>query len=103
MAPEQNDKFKRYLIISVILHVVLIGFLIFGSLTQNVEMGGGGGGDVIDAVMVDPNVVAQQYDRKQQQQAEAQRAEKLRQQKSEQQAQELQARQEAEQKRLKEL
>ncbi|OTA21523.1 cell envelope integrity inner membrane protein TolA [Xenorhabdus beddingii] len=99
---EQNNKLNRAIIISVILHVLLIGFLIWGSLVQKTEMGGGGqDGSVIDAVMVDPSAVAQQYNQQQQQQANARLAEQQRKKKAEQQAAELRAKQAEEQERLK--
>ncbi|MBD2812368.1 cell envelope integrity protein TolA [Xenorhabdus sp. Vera] len=99
---EQNNKLNRAIIISVILHIVLIGFLIWGSLVQKTEMGGGGqDGTVIDAVMVDPNAVVQQYNQQQQQQANAKLAEQQRKKKAEQQAAELRAKQAEEQERLK--
>ncbi|OKP04861.1 cell envelope integrity protein TolA [Xenorhabdus eapokensis] len=99
---EQNNRLNRAIIISVILHIILIGFLIWGSLVQKTEMGGGGqDGTVIDAVMVDPNAVVQQYNQQQQQQANAKLAEQQRKKKAEQQAAELRAKQAEEQERLK--
>ncbi|MBD2784669.1 cell envelope integrity protein TolA [Xenorhabdus sp. DI] len=99
---EQNNRLNRAIIISVILHAILIGFLIWGSLVQKTEMGGGGqNGTVIDAVMVDPNAVVQQYNQQQQQQANAKLAEQQRKKKAEQQAAELRAKQAEEQERLK--
>ncbi|KLU15181.1 MULTISPECIES: cell envelope integrity protein TolA [Xenorhabdus] len=99
---EQNNRLNRAIIISVILHIILIGFLIWGSRVQKTEMGGGGqSGTVIDAVMVDPNAVVQQYNQQQQQQANAQLAEQQRKKKAEQQAAELRAKQAEEQERLK--
>ncbi|ETS29336.1 cell envelope integrity protein TolA [Photorhabdus temperata] len=98
----QNNKLNRAVIVSVVLHIILIGLLIWGSLTQKTEMGGGGqDGSVIDAVMVDPNAVVQQYNQHQQQQADAKRAEQLRNKKAEQQAAELREKQAEEQERLK--
>ncbi|MCC8379212.1 cell envelope integrity protein TolA [Xenorhabdus sp. PB30.3] len=99
---KQNSRLNRAIIISVILHIILFGFLIWGSLEQKTEMGGGGvGGTVIDAVMVDPNAVVQQYNQQQQQQANAKLAEQQRKKKAEQQAAELRAKQAEEQERLK--
>ncbi|WFQ81144.1 cell envelope integrity protein TolA [Xenorhabdus sp. SF857] len=99
---EQNNRLNRAIIISVILHIILIGFLIWGSWVQKTEMGGGGqSGTVIDAVMVDPNAVVQQYNQQQQQQANAKLAEQQRKKKAEQQAAELRAKQAEEQERLK--
>ncbi|MEQ1966024.1 cell envelope integrity protein TolA [Xenorhabdus nematophila] len=99
---EQHNRLNRPISISVILHIILIGFLIWGSLEQKTEMGGGGeGGTVIDAVMVDPNAVVQRYNQQQQQQANAKLAEQQRKKKAEQQAAELRAKQAEEQERLK--
>ncbi|MDC9606176.1 cell envelope integrity protein TolA [Xenorhabdus griffiniae] len=99
---EQNNRLNRAIIISVILHIILIGFLIWGPWGQKTEMGGGGqSGTVIDAVMVDPNAVVQQYNQQQQQQANAKLAEQQRKKKAEQQAAELRAKQAEEQERLK--
>ncbi|VEA72387.1 cell envelope integrity inner membrane protein TolA [Serratia rubidaea] len=44
-ATEQNDKLNRAVIVSVVLHIVLIALLIWGSLHENAEMSAGGGGD----------------------------------------------------------
>ena len=53
-ATEQNDKLKRAIIISAVLHVILFAALIWSSFDENIEASaGGGGGSSIDAVMVD--------------------------------------------------
>ncbi|EOX4000892.1 cell envelope integrity protein TolA, partial [Cronobacter sakazakii] len=54
-ATEQNDKLKRAIIISVVLHVLLIALLIWSSFDEHIneDAAGGGGGSAIDAVMVD--------------------------------------------------
>ncbi|NIG98507.1 MAG: cell envelope integrity protein TolA [Serratia symbiotica] len=97
-ATEQNDKLNRAVIVSVVLHLILIALLMWGSLQENIMSAGGGGGDgsVVGAVIVDPNAVLEQYNRQQQQSNDAQRAEKLRQKKAHQQAEELQQHQQAE-------
>ena len=78
-ATEQNDKLKRAIIISAVLHVILFAALIWSSFDEHIDASaGGGGGSSIDAVMVDPGAVVQQYDRQQQQQASAKRAEEQR-------------------------
>lgn len=102
-ATEQNEKLKRAIIISVILHIVLIALLIWSSFNEHIEASGGGGGSDIEAVMVDPGAVVEQYNRQQNQQSDSQRAEQQRQKQSQQQAEELQQKQAAEQQRLKEL
>ncbi|NIG87652.1 cell envelope integrity protein TolA [Serratia symbiotica] len=101
-ATEQNDKLNRAVIVSVVLHLILIALLIWGSLQENIMSACGGDGSVVGAVMVDPNAVVEQYNR-QQQSNDAQRAEKLRQKKAPQLAEELQQKQAAEQQRLKAL
>ncbi|MEA9445030.1 cell envelope integrity protein TolA [Candidatus Fukatsuia symbiotica] len=101
---EQNHKLKLAVIVSVILHLVLIALLIWGSSTQNADIGGSGAsGTVIDAVMVDPGAVAQQYQRQEQQQTEAKRAQQQYKKRAEKQAEELQQKQAAERQRLKDL
>lgn len=102
---EQNDKLNSAVIVSVVLHLILIALLIWGSLQKNIMSAGGCGGDgsVVRAVMVDPNAVVEQYNRQQQQSNDAQRAEKLRQKKAQQQVEELQQKLAAEQQRLKAL
>lgn len=77
-ATEQNDKLKRAIIISAVLHIILFAVLIWSSFDEHIEASaGGGGGSAIDAVMVDLAVV-QQYNRQQDQQASARRAEEER-------------------------
>ncbi|MDO1659493.1 hypothetical protein Q2356_24900, partial [Escherichia coli] len=49
---EQNDKLKRAIIISSVLHVILFPALIWSSVDENIEASdGGGGGSTIDAVL----------------------------------------------------
>ncbi|MBA2815180.1 cell envelope integrity protein TolA [Candidatus Pantoea persica] len=102
-ATEQNEKLKRAIIISVALHVVLIALLVWSSFNENIEASGGGGSSDIDAVMVDPGAVVEQYNRQQNQQSDSQRAEQQRQKQAQQQAEELQHKQSVEQQRLKAL
>lgn len=67
-ATEQNDKLKRAIIISAVLHVILFAALIWSSFDENIEASaGGGGGSSIDAVMVDSGAVVEQYKRMQSQ------------------------------------
>ena len=78
-ATEQKDKLKRAIIISAVLHVILVALLIWSSFDENIDASaGGGGGSSIDAVMVDPGAVVQNYNRQQQQQASAKRAQEQR-------------------------
>ncbi|MEQ4515602.1 MAG: cell envelope integrity protein TolA, partial [Pantoea agglomerans] len=103
-ATEQNEKLKRAIIISVILHIVLIALLIWSSFNEHIDASSaGGGGSDIDAVMVDPGAVVSQYNRQQNQQSDSQRAEQQRKKQAQQQAEELQQKQAAEQQRLKAL
>ncbi|MDO5055450.1 MAG: cell envelope integrity protein TolA, partial [Pasteurella oralis] len=55
--------------ISIILHVILFGLLVLGSLYHKIEIMGGGEGDgeIIDVVMVDTGSAAQEWGRIQQQ------------------------------------
>lgn len=62
-----------------------------------------GGGSAIDAVMVDPNSIVQQYQRQQQQQSDVQRAENQRNALAEKREQELQQQRVEEQQRIKTL
>ncbi len=71
-ATEQNEKLKRAIIISVVLHILLIALLIWSSFDQNIDASGGGGGSDIDAVMVDSGALVEQYNRQQSQQSSAQ-------------------------------
>ncbi|MBN0452271.1 hypothetical protein JTM50_36240, partial [Pseudomonas aeruginosa] len=66
-ATEQNDKLKRAIIISVALHIILIALLIWSSFDEHLDASAGGGGSSIDAVMVDPGAVVNNYNRQQQQ------------------------------------
>ncbi|MGL4201222.1 MAG: cell envelope integrity protein TolA, partial [Enterobacter roggenkampii] len=78
-ATEQNDKLKRAIIVSAVLHVILFAALIWSSFDEHIDASaGGGGGSSIDAVMVDPGAVVQNYNRQQQQKASAKRAEEQR-------------------------
>ncbi|SUC09136.1 protein TolA [Pasteurella canis] len=57
------------IMISIILHIILFGLLVLGSLYHKVEIMGGGEGDgeIIDVVMVDTGSAAQEWGRLQQQ------------------------------------
>ncbi len=101
---QQSDRMGYSIVFSMVLHILLISLLLFGSLTQKVTTGGGGAeGDIIDAVMVDPKVLVQQYQRQQQQKIDMQRAQEQRQKKALRQAEELQQKYIAGQQRLKDL
>ena len=103
-ATEQNDKLKRAIIISAVLHVILFAALIWSSFDENIEASaGGGGGSSIDAVMVDSGAVVEQYKRMQSQESSAKRSDEQRKMKEQQAAEELREKQAAEQERLKQL
>ena len=58
-ATVQNDKLKRAILISAVLHVILVALLIWSSFDEHIDASaGGGGGSAIDAVMVDPGAHA---------------------------------------------
>lgn len=100
-----RSKLSGSVILSTALHLLVIALLIWGSLTQKWDLGGGGGSDgqVIDAIMVDPNAVVQQYNQQKAQQANVQKAEQERKARAEQQEEELRQQQMKEQERLKTL
>lgn len=102
-ATEQNDKLKRAIIISVVLHIILIAVLIWSSFDQHIDASAGGGSVAIDAVMVDPGALVQNHNRQQQQQDSARRAQQQREKQARQQEEELREKQAAEQQRLKKL
>lgn len=90
------------MVLSIIFHVLLFGFIILGSLDEIIKLGGGGqGGEVVDAIMVDPGVVIEQYNQLQRQQNSAKQADTERKKRLQQQEEELRKQQEEEQKRLK--
>lgn len=90
------------MVLSIIFHVLLFGFIILGSLDEIMKLGGGGQGDeVVDAIIVDPCVVIEQYNQLQRQQNSAKQADTERKKRLQQQEEELRKQQEEEQKRLK--
>lgn len=100
-----RSKLSGSVILSTVLHLLIIALLIWGSLTQKWNLGGGGGSDgqVIDAIMVDPNAVVQEYNQQKAQQANVQKAEQERKVRAQQQEEELRQQQIKEQERLKAL
>lgn len=100
-----RSKLSGSVILSTVLHLLIIALLIWGSLTQKWNLGGGGGSDgqVIDAIMVDPNAVVQEYNQQKAQQANVQKAEQERKARAQQQEEELRQQQIKEQERLKAL
>ncbi|EOV8089984.1 cell envelope integrity protein TolA [Providencia rettgeri] len=101
---EKKDNLNRSLVMSIVLHILLIGLIVIGSLVSVVKLGGGGEeGTVIDAVMVDPGVVVEQYEEMQRQQNNVRQAAKERKEQEQKQEAELREQQEKEQKRLQQL
>ncbi|MEQ4925220.1 cell envelope integrity protein TolA [Proteus hauseri] len=100
-----RSKLSGSVILSTVLHLLAVALLIWGSLTQKWDLGGGGGegGQVVDAIMVDPNAVVQQYNQQKTQQASVQKAEQERKERAEQQEEELRQQQQKEQEKLKTL
>lgn len=99
---EQKNKLSRSVVLSIIFHVLLFGFIILSSLDEIIKLGGGGqGSEVVDAIMVDPGVVIEQYNQLQRQQNSAKQADTERKKRLQQQEEELRKQQEEEQKRLK--
>lgn len=76
---QEDDKLKRSIIISMILHVVVLGLIIWGSSVKSLKVSGGGG--AIDAVMVDissaPNDDSLKKQAKEKKSQEADREKKL--------------------------
>ncbi|MFS1562858.1 MAG: cell envelope integrity protein TolA [Candidatus Arsenophonus phytopathogenicus] len=99
---EQKNKLSRSVVLSIIFHVLLFGFIILGSLDEIIKLGGGGqGGEVVDAIMVDPGVVIEQYNQLQRQQNSVKQADVELKKHLQQQEEELRKQQEEAQKRLK--
>ena len=64
----QNDRLEFAIILSLLLHALLIGLLLLGSLFTNITLppaagGNGGDGEEFEAVMVDTGQVAAEYSR----------------------------------------
>lgn len=103
MFHKQRSKLQLAIIASIILHIVVIAILGYKVLQSADTISGSVNGKAIDAIMVDPSVMTQQYQRQLQHQINQQQIEQQRQLQIQQQAKELQERQLAEQQRLKDL
>lgn len=61
----QQDRLELAVIVSILLHILLIGLLLLGSLFTKTELaaagGSGGDSDSFEAVMVDTGQVAAEY------------------------------------------
>lgn len=99
---KQSDKLNRAIIVSIILHVVFIGLLVLGASIKPLEIGADAGG-AIEAIMVDPGLLSQQYQRIEQQKNAAKRAQEQADQAAQRQAKELQDQQVAEQNKVKQI
>lgn len=98
-----NSKLSLPVVISIALHVILIAVLGYNALQYSDANSGSVNGQSIDAIMVDPSVMTEQYQRQLQSQMSQQKAEQQRQEQLQKQSQELQEKQLEEQQRLKEI
>ncbi len=100
----QNSKLSIPIVISIILHLILIVVLGYQAI-QNIDGVNYGRetGNSIDAIMIDPSVMTDQYQRQLKTKESQQQADRKREQQLADQAKELQERQLAEQQHLKDL
>ncbi|WLS92428.1 cell envelope integrity protein TolA [Gilliamella apicola] len=100
----QNSKLSIPIVISIILHLILIVVLGYQAI-QNIDSVNYGRetGNSIDAIMIDPSVMTDQYQRQLKTKESQQQADRKREQQLADQAKELQERQLAEQQHLKDL
>lgn len=103
MSYKSNSKLSLPITVSIILHLVLIAILSYKAMHNNDASYGSLNGQSIDAIMVDPSVMTEQYQRQLQNKVSQQKAEQQRQQQLDKQTKQLQEKQLAEQQRLKEL
>ena len=104
MSYMQNSKLSIPIVISIILHLILIVVLGYQAI-QNIDGVNYGRetGNSIDAIMIDPSVMTDQYQRQLKTKESQQQADRKREQQLADQAKELQERQLAEQQHLKDL
>ncbi|OTQ30264.1 hypothetical protein B6D03_02145 [Gilliamella apicola] len=104
MSYMQNSKLSIPIVISIILHLILIVVLGYQAI-QNIDSVNYGRetGNSIDAIMIDPSVMTDQYQRQLKTKESQQQADRKREQQLADQAKELQERQLAEQQHLKDL
>lgn len=102
MSTKNNLNLKLSFILSLILHIALLVILGTSAFTY-IRPNNGDNGDMVNAIMVDPTVVSEQYLRQQTQQKAIQELEYQREHQSEQRNRELRQKQAEEQQRLKEL
>ncbi|MGP1946997.1 MAG: cell envelope integrity protein TolA [Arsenophonus sp. NC-PG7-MAG3] len=96
---EQKNKLSRSILLSIILHVLLFSFIIWGSLDQVIKLDS----EVIDidAIMVDPGAVIEQYTQMKQQKNSPKQADTEQKKRLQQQEEEFRKEKEEEQKRFK--
>lgn len=100
---KSNSKLSQPVTLSIILHFVLIAILGYNTMHNDEANYGNINGNSIDAIMVDPSVMTEQYQRQLKNKVSQQKAEQQRQKELDRQAKQLQEEQLAEQRRLKEL
>ncbi|MCO6544962.1 MAG: cell envelope integrity protein TolA [Gilliamella sp.] len=103
MSYKPNSKLSIAIVISIILHIILIIILGYRVMYNNDINYGSVNGNSIDAIMVDPSIMAEQYQRQLKTQISQKRAEQQRKQQIDEQTQALQEQQLAQRQRLKEL
>ncbi|QIQ21628.1 cell envelope integrity protein TolA [Zophobihabitans entericus] len=103
MTRNYNSKLKFAIILSLGLHVAILIALGISAFNYTSTYAGDVNGNAVDAIMVDPRIVSEQYARQVQQKDALVEAEKQRQQQADQRARELEEKQAAEQQRLKDL
>ncbi|MGP1959404.1 MAG: cell envelope integrity protein TolA [Arsenophonus sp. NC-TX2-MAG3] len=96
---EEKNKLSRSVVLSIILHVLLFSFIIWSSLDQVIKLSG----EVIDidAIMVDPGAVIEQYTQLKQQQNSSKQVNTEEKKRLQQQEEEFRKQKEEEQKRFK--
>ncbi|WP_392565713.1 cell envelope integrity protein TolA [Utexia brackfieldae] len=102
MSKKNTPKLRLSVIFSIALHLGVLALLAYSAFIS-ISPVVGDNGNAVDAIMVDPKIVTEQYQRQMQQKTAVQEAEKQRQQQSEQRAKELQDKQAQEQQRIKDL
>lgn len=103
MSYKPNSKLSIAIIVSIILHVILIVILGYHAIHDDNTNYGSINGNSIDAIMVDPSIMTEQYQRQLKTQVSQKQAEQQRQQQLDEQARKLQEQQLTQQQRLKEL
>ena len=68
MSKKSNSKFSLAIILSILFHVLLIIFLCYKAIKDDSDNYGTVNGQSIDAIMVDPSIISEQYKRQSQSQ-----------------------------------